>query len=181
MALNDAIITPPGVASFLHLEEPQPMPGDPNKKRYSIVIIFDKAAQARPEWAALEKGIDAALRARWPGKLPVGLKGPFRDGAEKASQYEGYHPGDVFIQPWSKSKPGVVNIDRQDMLDLDEVYAGWTCRASVRPFAYDTAGKRGCGLLLDAVQFLRPGKRLDGRKAASEAFPDDVEGEDERV
>ena len=28
-------------------------------------------------------------------------------------------------------------------------------------------------LLLDAVQFLRPGKRLDGRKAAAESFPDD--------
>lgn len=181
MALADAVLTPPGVASFLHLIEPQAVPNDPNKKRYSLVMIFDKAAQARPEWKKLEAAIDAAIKSRWPGRVPPGLQGPFRDGAEKQHQYDGYHAGDVFIQPWSKSKPGIVNIDRQDMLDLEEVYAGWTCRANVRPFAYDTAGKRGVGLLLDSVQFLRPGKRLDGRKAASESFPDDLEDDDERV
>jgi hypothetical protein len=29
------------------------------------------------------------------------------------------------------------------------------------------------------VQFLKPGKRLDGRRAASESFPDDEVGSDD--
>lgn len=171
--LSAPILTPPGVASFINLAKPRPMIGKPDELRYSIVIIFDKAAQARPEWKNLEKGIDEAIKLRWPGRIPPGLRAAWRDGAEKAAQYDGYHPGDLFIAPWSQQRPGVVDIDRQDILDLGDVFAGWTCRANVRPFAYEQGGNRGVNLLLDSVQFLRPGKRLDGRKAASESFPDD--------
>lgn len=179
MALATAsILTPPGVASFLHLVKPRPLLGRAGTERYSLTIIFDKAAQLRPEWKKMEEAIDSAIKARWPNRLPPGLRSPFRDGAEKAGQYEGYHPGDLFIQPWSQNKPGVVDIDRQDMIDLSEIYAGWSCRANVRPFAYDEGGNRGCNFLLDSVQFLRPGKRLDGRKAASESFPDDDVADD---
>jgi hypothetical protein len=167
-----AYLTPVGISSFITLKEPRAL-NENTEPKYSLTLIFDKAAQNTAEFRALEKGIEEALKTRWPNKVPPGLRSPFRDGAEKEGIYEGYKSGDIFINPWSKSKPGVVDIQRQDMLNLDEVYAGWTCRATVRPFAYDTAGKRGVSLLLDAVQFLRPGKRLDGRKAAAESFPDD--------
>ena len=106
------------------------------------------------------------------------MRSPFHDGAEKAGVYEGYKAGDVFISPWSKDKPGAVNAQKQDIIDWTEFWAGWLVRANVRPFAYDQGGNKGCGLFLDSVQFLRPGKRLDGRKAASESFPDDEESEE---
>jgi len=167
-----AYLTPVGIASFITLKEPRTL-NENTEPKYSINIIFDKAAQNTPEFQALEQGIEEAVKARWPNRIPPGLRSPFRDGAEKEGIYEGYHAGQIFINPWSKAKPGVVDIQRQDMLNLDEVYAGWTCRANVRPFAYDTAGKRGVSLLLDNVQFLRPGKRLDGRKAAADSYPDD--------
>jgi hypothetical protein len=167
-----SIITPVGIASFITLKEPRAIVegGEP---RYSLTIIFDKAAQATPQFQAMEQAIEAAARAKWPNRLPVGLRSPFRDGAEKQGVYEGYKAGDIFISPWSKNRPGVVDINRQDLLDFDDVYAGWTCRANVRPFAYDTGGNKGCSFFLDNVQMLRPGKRLDGRKAASESYPDD--------
>jgi hypothetical protein len=172
-----SILTPPGTASFLNLQKARPVVPD-GEPRFSITLIFDKAQQARPEFKALQLGIDAALKEKWPTKLPVGLRSPFHDGAEKAGVYEGYKAGDVFISPWSKDKPGAVNAQKQDILDWTEFWAGWLVRANVRPFAYDTAGNKGCGLFLDSVQFLRPGKRLDGRKAASESFPDDEESEE---
>ena len=77
-----AILTPPGIASFLNLQKARPVVvgGEP---RFSLTLIFDKAAQARPEFKALQQAIDAALKERWPGKLPVGLRSPFHDGAEK--------------------------------------------------------------------------------------------------
>jgi Protein of unknown function (DUF2815) len=177
MAMQAPVLTPPGIISFMNLVKPRAVV-DGGEERYSCVLIFDKAAQARPEFKALEKAIDEALRKQWPNKLPPGLRSPFRDGAEKADVYEGYHPGDIFISPWSKMKPGVVDAQRVDILDWGDYYPGWTARANVRPFAYDQGGNRGCGLSLDNVQMLRPGKRLDGRKAASESFPDDSEGEE---
>ena len=174
------ILTPPGVSSFLNLQKPRAIVegADP---RFSLTLIFDKAAQKRPEFDALQKGIDEALKERWPGKLPVGLISPFHDGSEKAGQYEGYKAGDIFISPWTKSKPGCVNNRREDIIDWSEFYAGWIVRANVRPFAYDTAGKRGCSFFLETVQFLKPGPRLDGRKAASQSFPADAESEEEPV
>lgn len=174
-----AILTPPGICSFLNLTVPRPIV-DGGEPRYGFTLIFDKVAQRRPEFKELEKGIDEALRQKWPTRFPPNLRSPFRDGSEKAGKFEGYHPGDIFISPWSKDKPGAVDSQRQDILDWGDYYAGWTARANVRPFAYDTGGNRGCGLFLDSVQFLRPGKRLDGRKAASESFPDD-ENADEMV
>ena len=177
MASVKPILTPVGISSFINLAEPRAITegADP---RYSITLIFDKAAQATEAFQRLERGISEAVANKWGKKIPPGLKSPFRDGAEKEGVYEGYHAGDIFISPWSKAKPGVVDIMRQDMLTLDEVYAGWSVRANVRPFAYDTGGNKGVGLFLDNVQFLRPGKRLDGRKAASESYPDDQQTEE---
>lgn len=174
-----SIMTPIGVSSFLNLKEPRAIVegGEP---RYSLTLIFDKVAQNTVQFRALENAIEEALMSKWPNKAtrPRDLRSPFRDGGEKEGQYEGYRKGDIFINPWTKDKPGVVDINRQDLLDLDDVYAGWTARANVRPFAYDRAGKRGVGLFLDNVQFLRAGKRLDGRRAASESYPDDQPAEE---
>lgn len=177
-----AIMTPIGIASFITLKEPRAIV-EGNEPRYSITLIFDKAAQNTVQFKALEDAIEAALMQKWPNKAtrPRDLRSPFRDGGEKEGQYEGYKAGDIFINPWSKDKPGVVDINRQDLLDLEDVYAGWTARANVRPFAYDRAGKRGVGLFLDNVQFLRAGKRLDGRKAAAESYPDDQPAEEEMI
>jgi hypothetical protein len=177
---TQVILTPPGVSSFLNLQKPRAVT-EGSEPRYSLTLIFDKAAQRRPEFANLQKGIDEALKERWPGKLPSGLISPFHDGSEKAGQYEGYKAGDIFISPWTKSAPGCVNVRREDIIDWTEFYAGWIARANVRPFAYDKAGKRGCSFFLETVQFLKPGPRLDGRKAASQSFPEDDEGEEEPV
>jgi hypothetical protein len=177
---SQAILTPIGIASFINLKEPRAaVPG--GELRFKLNIIFDKVAQNSKFFKALEEGIDEAIKTRWPHKPPPGLRSPFREAGEKEGQYEGYKKGDIFISPWSKMKPGVVDINRQDIIDFSEIYAGWTCRANVRPFVYENTGNRGCNFTLDSVQFLRPGKRLDGRKAAAESFPDDQEMEDERV
>lgn len=167
-----SILTPPGTASFLNLQKPRAVVVG-GELRYSLTIIFDKAQQARPEFKALQVGIDEALKEKWPARLPVGLKSPFHDAAEKAGQYTGYKAGDIFISPWSKDQPGAINARKEDIIDWSEFFAGWLVRANVRPFAYDQGGNKGCSFFLDSVQFLKPGPRLDGRKPANESFPDD--------
>ena len=175
-----SILTPPGSASFLNLQKPRAVVvgGEP---RFSLTIIFNKEQQARPEFKKLQMGIDAALKEKWPAKLPPNLKSPFHDGMEKEGQYSGYHAGDIFISPWSKNQPGAINARKEDIIDWSEFYAGWLVRANVRPFAYDQGGNKGCGLFLDSVQFLKPGPRLDGRKPATESFPDDEFSGEEMV
>jgi hypothetical protein len=180
MAL-EKILTPPGTASFMNLVKPRAaaLGAEP---RYSLVLIFDKKAQATPEFRALQAGVERAIADKWGAKKPHGLASPFRDGSEKEGEYEGYHAGDVFISPWSKEKPGAVDKQRNSILDWSEIYSGWSARANVRPFGYDTAGKRGVGFLLDNVQFLKAGPRLDGRGSAENAYPDDQpEDEDELI
>jgi len=172
-----AILTPPGTCSFLNLQKPRAVVVG-GELRYSLTIIFDKEQQKRPEFKALQVGIDDALKEKWPARLPTGLKSPFHDAAEKAGQYEGYKAGDIFISPWSKDAPGCINARKEDIIDWSEFFAGWLVRANVRPFAYDQGGNKGCSFFLDSVQFLKPGKRLDGRKAASESFPDDADTEE---
>ena len=174
---KDQIMTPPGIASFLNLKEPRAVT-EGAEPRYSLTLIFDKSAQARPEFKAIQQGIDEAIRERWGTKIPPGLMSPFHDGAEKAGTYQGYKAGDIFISPWSKTMPGCVDARRQDILEWSDYWPGWTARAFVIPFAYDRAGKRGASLLLNSVQFLKPGPRLDGRKSAAESFPDDAESEE---
>lgn len=171
-----SVLTPIGIASFLNLKEARPVVQD-GEPRFSCTLIFDKVAQRTKAFQDLEEAIEDALKQKWPNRRPNGLRSPLRDGAEKEGKFEGYKAGDIFISPWSKDRPGVVDIQRQDILDFSDIYAGWSARANVRPFAYETGGNRGVGLFLDNMQFLRPGKRLDGRKAASESYPDDQDEE----
>ena len=177
-----SVITPPGIVSFMHLDKPRPVV-DGGKPRYSLTLIFDKEAQGRPEFKALKDGVDDAIKAFWPKTRPSGLKTPFRDCGEKEGQYAGYKAGDVFINPWSEFAPGITNSRKEEleMIDWSEFWSGWTARAKVTPFAYDQAGNKGASFFLEAVQFLKPGKRLDGRMPASQSFPDDVSEDEEMV
>lgn len=166
-----AILTPPGIASFLNLKEARPVVtgGEP---RFSINLLFDETAQQSDEFKALQDAIAEAIKEKWPTKTPPNLRSCLRDGAEKEGQYTGYREGIIFINPWTKERPGVVDAQRNEILDLSTVYAGMTARAFVRPFAYESGSNKGVGLLLDAVQFLKEGERLDGKTNAGKAFPE---------
>ena len=166
-----ATLTPVGIASFINLKEPRPVVvgGEP---RFSINLIFDEAAQKTPEFKALQEAIANAIKEKWGAKVPSNLRSPLRDGAEKEGQYAGYRAGTIFINPWTKERPGVVDAGRNEIIDLSSVYAGQHARAFVRPFAYESGANRGVGLLLDAVQIVKDGERIDGKTSAGAAFPE---------
>ena len=94
---------------------------------------------------------------------------PWRDGAEK--QLDGYGEGKLFINPWSKQKPGVVDEWVNEITVPADVWAGQPARATVTPFAYSAQGNMGVSLGLEHVQICdRNAARLDGRRSASQAF-----------
>ena len=75
--------------------------------------------------------------------------------------------------PGPRTRPGIVDKNRNEILTKAEVWAGQLARAFVRPFAYDTSGNKGVSLMLENVQIVKADMpRIDGRKSAAESFTD---------
>jgi len=179
--MAQAINTPYGTLAFPTLFEARAVPGSNNEPRFSCTLIFDEAAQKKPEFKALQDEILNAANERFPGNRGnhKALRMPIRKGEEKSEKYQGFDPGTVFISAWTKERPGLVDRNRNEILTKAEVWAGQLARIRVRPFAYDTSGNKGVGLMLEGVQIVKADMpRIDGRKSAAEVFTD-IDDEDE--
>lgn len=173
--------TPIGVLSFPNLFAPRPRaPG--GEPVYQCSLLFDQAAQRDPLYLALRKAVAECIddgfgagKSRDQAFL-AGIRMPFRDTQEK--KYKGYDiPGGKFISPWTKTKPGIVNAQRAEIIMAEDVWAGQLARATVTPFHYNTSGNRGVSFALNNIQICRvDGERLDGRMKAEDEF-DDVLGD----
>lgn len=172
--MSNLLITPSGVLSFPHLYVARP-PVRGAEPRFSCTIIFDAAAQATPEYKALKEAAHAVALAEF-GSAKLAdknfmkkFRSPFRDASEKS--YEGYDEGSIFISPWTKKRPGVVDARLQDITVPDDVWAGQLVRGDVNPFAYSEGGNYGVSFGLNNIQVIkRKMPRLDGRRAANKAF-----------
>jgi hypothetical protein len=167
--------TPTGMLMFEHLFVAKPVVqgGEP---RFNFVLLLDAEAQTTAEYKALRTACAAAIDAEFGtgksrDKVFVGtLRSPFRDALEK-QQYAGFTAGKIFIAPWTKSKPGLVDGNLQDITAASDVFAGQLCRATVTPFAYNQGANKGVNFMLNNVQIVKSDMpRMDGRKAASGDF-----------
>lgn len=173
------VITPIGVACFVHVWEPfafKPQPGQAAKEpSYSMMLVFEESKlKDDPAWMDLRKGVTQALNAKFGpdrvkqlqqrGKLAL----PWRNAAE----YEDYGPpfeaGRKMIRVSSRNAPGVVDARSRPILNQVDFYAGCLARVSVLPWAYDTNGNQGCTLLLNNVQKAGDGERLAGGRVDPE-------------
>lgn len=172
---SEVLRTPIGLMSFPNLFTPKAVEAG-KEARYSMTLIFDAAAQKSPEFAALKKAAGDAAKEKWPKGLPANIRSPFRDGAEK--KFQGYGAGKVYINVWSKDRPGVVDHVPQEITVPADVWAGQLARVTVRVFAYDTSGNKGVSFYLNNVQITKSDMpRMDGKKDAMDEFggvaPDD--------
>jgi hypothetical protein len=169
--------TPIGVLSFPNLFSPRPRaPG--GEPVYQCSILFDQNAQRDPAYQALRKAVVECIdEHNGSGKsrdtaFMAGVRSPFRPTAEKA--YQGYDiPDGRFISPWTKSRPGLVDARRNEIMVPEDIWPGQLVRATVSPFWYNQSGNKGVSFALNNVQVCRTDvPRLDGRKKATEDFPD---------
>lgn len=168
------IITPIGVLSFPNLFIAKAaVPGA--EPRFSNTLIFNKDAQATPEFKALKAAIKECAEKEFGSKLKdpnfvKKLRNPIRPASEKS--YEGYQEdGAVFISPWTKRRPGIVGPSLQPIDVADDVWAGQLARCEVSVFAYNTSGNAGISLGLSNVQITkRDMPRMDGRSAPDKVF-----------
>lgn len=177
---NPSLNTPRGILSFPTFFQPKSR-SEGNEPVYSGTIIFSPERQATTAYKALVEACVAAAKKEWG--LNVNLKTvkmPFRDGAEKAGQWAGYNDGDVFINPWTKNRPTIVDNHRETVTLPEEVWAGQEVRMNVSPFAWTNSGKKGVSLALNHVQIVRNDMpRIDGRGSASDVFDDGEVDEEE--
>lgn len=141
-------------------------------KKFSTAILIPK--KDKVTLAKMEKAIEVAKqegKTKWKGKIPATLKLPLRDGDEEKPDDDNY-AGVMFLNCSSVKRPKVVDENRNEILDADEVYSG--CFARVALNFYPFAGKsNGIAVGLNAVQKLKDGDRLGGGGVdIDEAFGD---------
>ncbi len=165
--------TPYCTLCFPTLFTPRPR-ADGGEAVYSAIGVFSPAQQNNPAYKALVDACIEVAKKEWGEKLNLkDVKFPFRNGSEKSGQWAGFNDGDKFISPWTKTKPGIVNAQRQDILLPEEVWGGQLVRMNIAPYPWLNSGKKGVSFALNHVQIVRTDTpRLDGRGNASDAFDD---------
>lgn len=170
-----SLMTPAATAIFVYVWEPRPSMNEGNPAQYCISLLFKKNADI----TVLRKAARAAAIAKF-GDAGKKLKDPFRSVDEMDNPIPGYRGG-VFITAKSKQKPGIVDRDLSPITDQLDFYPGCVCRATVAPFAFDKKGSKGVTFLLNNIQKIADGDRLDGKKRAEDEFSaiDDVDDDDD--
>lgn len=159
------ILTPEFRVAFPAIFVPEAQEG--KRPKYSLTMLYPKATDLTP----LRDLVKAAILSRWPDKAsrPSGLKSPFNDG--DAKDWAGFH-GHTFIRASSYQQPGLVDRQRQKVIDPERVYPGIWARAQLGAYTYDESGNRGVAFGLFNVQLLRDDEPFIKRRDASEVFDD---------
>ena len=94
---------------------------------------------------------------------------PLRDGDAERPDDEAYADA-YFINANSATAPGIVDADRNPILDRSEVYSGVYGRASINFYAFNSNGNKGIACGLNNLQKIRDGEPLGGKSRAEDDF-----------
>ncbi|MCC6094635.1 MAG: DUF2815 family protein [Solobacterium sp.] len=151
--------------------------------KFSVSLIIPKSDTVTVKkikaaiQAAYEEG-EAKLKGNGRTVPPLSaIKTPLRDGDTERPDDEAYKDS-YFINANSTTAPGIVDADRQEILDHSEVYSGVYGRASISFYAFNSSGNRGIACGLNNLQKIRDGQPLGSRSSAQDDFADDDDDED---
>lgn len=159
--------------SYVNAWEPKSINGGAPK--YSVSLIIPKS-----DTKTLEK-IQAAIQAAYEegqSKLKGNgrsvpalsvLKTPLRDGDAERPDDEAY-ANSYFVNANSGTAPGIVDADRNPILERSEVYSGVYGRASINFYAFNSNGNKGIACGLNNLQKIRDGEPLGGKSRAEDDF-----------
>ena len=159
--------------SYVNAWEPKSINGGAPK--YSVSLIIPKS-----DTKTLEK-IRAAIQAAYEEgqsklkgngrSVPAlsALKTPLRDGDAERPDDEAY-ANSYFVNANSGTAPGIVDADRNPILERSEVYSGVYGRASINFYAFNSNGNKGIACGLNNLQKIRDGESLGGKSRAEDDF-----------
>ena len=177
------VITGKVVMSYLTVNEPK-VPLGSGTPKYSVSLIIPKSDTATVEKikAAIQAAYDEGQSKLKGNSKTVpdldSLKTPLRDGDKDRKGDEAYK-GCYFVNANSTTKPGVVDADRNPILDSSELYSGIIGRASINFYAFNSNGNRGIACGLNNLQKLSDGTPLGGHSRAEDDFADLDDEDDE--
>lgn len=171
------VITGPNTRwSYANVWQPKSINGGAPK--YSVSLIIPKSDTVTVEkvkaaiQAAYEEG-ESKLKGN--GKTVPALsviKTPLRDGDTERPDDPAYANA-YFINANSATAPGIVDTDRQPIIDTSEVYSGVYGRASINFYAFNSNGNKGIACGLNNLQKIRDGEPLGGKSRAEDDFNTD--------
>ena len=159
--------------SYANVWEPKSING--SSPKYSVSLIIPKTDTVTVNkikaaiQAAYEEG-EAKLKGNSKMVPPLdAIKTPLRDG-DKERPGDAVYANCYFINANSSTAPGVVDADRQPILERCEVYSGVYGRASINLYAFNSNGNRGIACGLNNLQKIRDGEPLGGKPRAEDDF-----------
>ena len=159
--------------SYANVWDPKSINGGTPK--YSVSLIIPKSDKVTIQkikaaiQAAYEEG-ESKLKGNGKSvpSLSV-LKTPLRDGDLERPDDEAYKNA-YFVNANSATAPGIVDADRQQIIDRSEVYSGVYGRASINFYAFNSNGNKGIACGLNNLQKIRDGEPLGGKASAESDF-----------
>ncbi|EDS08680.1 hypothetical protein CLOSCI_00227 [[Clostridium] scindens ATCC 35704] len=173
------VITGPNTRwSYANVWEPKAINGGTPKYSVSLIIPKSDTVTINKIKAAIEaayKEGEAKLKGngRSVPALSV-LKTPLRDGDVERPDDEAYANA-YFVNANSTTAPGIVDADRQPILERSEVYSGVYGRASINFYAFNSNGNKGIACGLNNLQKIRDGEPLGGKSRPEDDFAEEDE------
>jgi hypothetical protein len=161
----------------------QPQEGQNGRKTYGVCVMIPKSDTETV--AKIRAAIKVAMeegKAKWGGKIPPNCKTPLRDGdTERDLEVNPEFAGHWFLNANSQHQPGIIDKNKEEILDSTEFYSGCYGRASLNFYPFLSDGSKGIAAGLNNIQKLSDGEALGGggRSNAGEDFDDDFEDEED--
>jgi len=173
------VITGPDTRwSYANVWEAKSINGGTPKFSVSLIIPKSDTRTVAKIKAAIEAAYregEAKLKGNGKTVPPLStIKTPLRDGDTERPDDPAYANA-YFINANSATAPGIVDADRQPILDRSEVYSGVYGRASINFYAFNSNGNRGIACGLNNLQKIRDGEPLGGKSRAEDDFATEID------
>ena len=159
--------------SYANVWEPKAMEGGKPKFSVSLIIPKSDTVTVGKIKAAIDEAYrDGQSKLKGNGKsVPAlsSLRTPLRDGDIDRPDDPAYANA-YFVNANSTTAPGVVDANRNEILDKSEVYSGCYGRASISFYAFNVNGNKGIACGLNNLQKIKDGEPLGGRASAESDF-----------
>ena len=168
------VITGPNTRfSYANVWDPKSINGGAPKYSVSLIIPKDDTVTVNKIKAAIQAAYEEGeSKLKGNGKTVPALsvlKTPLRDGDLERPDDEAY-ANSYFINANSSTAPGIVDADRNPIMERSEVYSGVYGRASINLYAFNSNGNKGIACGLNNLQKLRDGQPLGGKSRAEDDF-----------
>lgn len=159
--------------SYANVWQPKSINGGTPKYSVSLIIPKTDTDTVNKVKAAIQAAYaEGESKLKGSGKSVPSLsviKTPLRDGDLERPDDEAYK-NSYFINANSSTAPGVVDADRQPIIDTSEVYSGVYGRASINFYAFNSNGNKGIACGLNNLQKIKDGEPLGGKSRAEDDF-----------